>query len=626
MFLAFSGGSPQFRARMHPDLEKLLEAGKVSQGIAERLDQVAPDRFVLHKSWGAGKVTAWDLPAKRVTIDFERGGSREMDLQFAVQKTEPLAADDFRAKKVEEMESLRAMAEDDPVGLVVSLLQSHEGSMTVDALEKQLAGGVIEEGRFKKWWESTKRALRESKRVIVPGRRTEALMLRDGELTPAEALVADFREARELRAMVKALEAIANEVAIFRKEPEVLAELVAEVDEAAKKGAKLHLGLALQLLSLRDDLIDAVKELEHSDDSLRLAHVLLAEEGRLPEEIGAISTARQRALFAVFPEAFGERWVGVITSLVDFVGARGVSEIAKFLAEHEQLAALEEQLRGGLARRAVDTDALLWILRERKGMAANIFNKEVGAAVLNLLESDHLAEGPRKTTRLQTQLSEDRELLADLVAEMDVTEAKNFGRRLLECPVFADLDKKSLMARVIKVRPETGELVSGGDGRRDEGLIVSWDSLRRKEAELDDIVRNRIPQNTKDIAIARSYGDLRENFEYKSAKDMQKVLMRRKSELQREVDRARGSDFKAADASAVNIGTKVVLSDANGGRREYTVLGAWDSDPDRQVVSYLSETGAALLHKRPGEQVEIREHDGEAIETWTVERIEPVNP
>ncbi|NJN19639.1 MAG: hypothetical protein HC822_27055, partial [Oscillochloris sp.] len=35
-------------------------------------------------------------------------------------------------------------------------------------------------------------------------------------------------------------------------------------------------------------------------------------------------------------------------------------------------------------------------------------------------------------------------------------------------------------------------------------------------AELDEIIRVRIPQNTKDISIARSYGDLRENFEYKS--------------------------------------------------------------------------------------------------------------
>jgi transcription elongation GreA/GreB family factor len=225
--------------------------------------------------------------------------------------------------------------------------------------------------------------------------------------------------------------------------------------------------------------------------------------------------------------------------------------------------------------------------------------------------------------RLQTTLHDDAELLADLVRTMDVTEARNFARRLLECPVFGDLDKKSLMARVIKARPETGELVSGDGGRRSVELIVSWESLERKRAELDDLVRNRIPQNVKDIAIARSYGDLRENFEYKSAREMQKVLMRRKSELQRDIDRARGTDFRGADSGKVNIGTVVTLVDADGGEIEYALLGAWDSDPERHKVSYLSELGAALLGREPGDPVRARDPLADAVRDFTVKSIRP---
>ena len=128
------------------------------------------------------------------------------------------------------------------------------------------------------------------------------------------------------------------------------------------------------------------------------------------------------------------------------------------------------------------------------------------------LENDHLSDGPRKTSRLQSLLGDDKTLLTDLVEIMDVNEARNFSRRLLDCPVFGDLEKKSLMARIIKARPETGELVSGGGQRREEALLVSWESLAKKKTELDELVRVRIPQNTKDISIARSYGDLRENF------------------------------------------------------------------------------------------------------------------
>ncbi len=611
---------------MHSDLAKLLEAGRINQAVATRLDQLSPGKFCLHKAWGAGKVVDWNLPAKKVTIDFEQGGGREMDLQFALQKTEPLDAGDFRARKVEELEELRALAKSDPVELVVHLLESHGGTMSVDALEREISGAVVPAGDFRKWWDAAKRALRDSKRVIVPSRRTEPLALRAGDLSPADALVSDFEQARDLKVMAKALEAIANDLALFQSAPDALQRLIAGIDEAAAKGVRIQLGAALELLVARDQLVSGVESVELSSGSLRIHDVLAAEETRLADEISKLAAATQRAIYEAFPTAFGERWIEAITRVFDRVGSRGVAEIAKLLDEKGEREALESHIRNVLARRQLGADALIWVCREREGIASGVFSGDVGACILILLENDHISDGPRKTGRLQNVLVEDRELLGDIVTNMDANEARNFGRRLLECPVFSELDRKSLMARVIKARPETGELVAGHGSRKEEPLIVSWESLEKKKTELEDLVRNRIPQNTKDIAIARSYGDLRENFEYKSAKDMQKVLMRRKSELEREVDRARGSDFKGADTSVVNVGTIVTVSSSDGRTVTHTVLGAWDSDPDKRIVSYLSETGAALFHKKAGDIVQIRDHDTDALHPWTIQSIAPFNP
>ncbi len=611
---------------MHSDLAKLLEAGRINQAVATRLDQLSPGKFCLHKAWGAGKVVDWNLSAKKVTIDFEQGGGREMDLQFALQKTEPLDAGDFRARKVEELEELRALAKSDPVELVVHLLESHGGTMSVDALEREISGAVVPGADFRKWWDAAKRALRGSKRVIVPSRRTEPLALRTGDLSPADALVSDFEQARDLKAMAKALDAIAGDLELFKSAPDALQRLISSIDEAAVKGVRIQLGAALELLVARDQLVSGVESVELSAESLRIPDVLAAEEMRLADEISKLAAATQRAIYEAFPIAFGERWIDSITRVFDRVGSRGVAEIAKLLDEKGEREALENHIRNVLARRQLGADALLWVCREREGIASGVFSGDVGACILILLENDHISDGPRKTGRLQNVLVEDRELLGDIVSSMDSNEARNFGRRLLECPVFSELDRKSLMARVIKARPETGELVAGHGSRKEEALIVSWESLEKKKAELEDLTRNRIPQNTKDIAIARSYGDLRENFEYKSAKDMQKVLMRRKSELEREVDRARGTDFKGADTSVVNVGTIVTVSSPDGRTVTHTVLGAWDSDPDKRVVSYLSETGAALFHKKVGDTVPIRDHDTDALDPWTIQSIAPFNP
>ena len=613
---------------MHPDVAKLVEAGRIPKPVGERLSQLAPGNFCLHKSFGAGKVTEWDLPGKKVTIDFEKSTGQTMELQFAFQKTEWIGPEDFRAKKIEQLEELRTLSKSDPLALVVHLLESHGGSMTGDALEKELSGAVIPEPTFKKWWDATKKSLRESRLAAVPQKRTEPIVLRVGDRSPAEALVADFEAARDIKGMIRALEAIAADIGAFESDTSALKRLLNDIDEGAKKAARVQLGQALQLVAARDEVIGSSKSLELDPTAVRLSDLLLsADPARLAEEAGALPSSRQRAVYEAFPNAFGEDWVSKIVKVFDSVGARGVTEIARILLERNSMPALVTHLRSAIARRALGPDALIWVCRERKGPSAEIFSADVGASVLNLLENDHLSDGPRKTSRLQSLLGDDKTLLTDLVAIMDINETRNFARRLLDCPVFGDLEKKSLMARIIKSRPETAELVSGANQKRpDEILLVSWESLEKKKAELDDIIRNKIPQNLQDVKIARSYGDLRENFEYKSAKDLEKYLGHRRNALDKEINNARGTDFKGSDASKVNIGTVVTLVDSAGTATEMTVLGAWDSIPETKTVSYLSEVGKALVGRVPGDPVSIRDEVTEVMQTLTVRSIRQFNP
>src|SRR5205823_9270753 len=140
--------------------------------------------------------------------------------------------------------------------------------------------------------------------------------------------------------------------------------------------------------------------------------------------------------------------------------------------------------------------------------------------------------------------------------------------------------------RMIRVHPELQSLLRVETGEKQEALIVSWESLERRKNEYEDLITKKIPENTKEIGIARSYGDLRENFEFKAAKEMQRVLMRRKAEMEQQLSRARGTNFENPDTTQVSIGTAVTLKDpADGSVETYTILGAWDSDPAHHVIS-----------------------------------------
>ena len=139
----------------------------------------------------------------------------------------------------------------------------------------------------------------------------------------------------------------------------------------------------------------------------------------------------------------------------------------------------------------------------------------------------------------------------------------------------------------------------------DDSLIVSQASYDRKIADLEELTKEKIPANSLAIEAARELGDLRENAEYQSAKDEQKLLLARQSELQADIMRAKPTDFNDAPTDSVGIGSIVSLIDqANGESQKYVVLGAWDSDPDNDVLSYLTPLGQKLLTKKIGEIVE----------------------
>ena len=604
---------------MHPDVVKLVESGRITQSVGERLSQLAPGSFCLHKAWGSGKVTDWDLFGGKVTIDFEREPGRVMGLKLALEKTEQLEAEDFRSQKIDKIEELRAQAQSDPATVVVQTLEAHGGSLKPDQIDRVLCGSVVPEEDYKKWWDRAKKAMRESHRVVVPSKRNESLVLRETDLSPVQTLISDFDEANSLRNKAKVLDDL-------RKHSRALVDdgaaegLLANIEEISRKGLKLHLGDVLDLLAARDELLETLKDLNLADNALRVHDVLASATGALAPEMAGLPAARQRRIYESFPEAFGDEWVEKILRVFDRVGTRGVAEIAKMFSDRGQMATLLEHIRSALSRHALGPDALAWICRERKRASEEVFNHEVGSAILSVIEQDSTDEGPRRTLRLQNYLMEDRELIADLLEGVDMNEVRNFSRKLLQSPAFAELDRKSLMARVIKAHPEAQELVTGDDGPRKETLIVSWDSLEKRKAEYEDLVNKRIPGNIKEIAIARSYGDLRENFEYKAAKQMQAVLARRKTELEKDLDNAQGSDLVGAETSSVNIGTIVTLK-SDGGTEQYTVLGAWDSDPDKRIVSYMSEIGQSLIGKKMGDKVQFRDLETEEERTYEIVEI-----
>ena len=592
---------------MHPDLEKLVQREKIDRATAQQLESLPPGTFCHHKSWGAGKIAEWDRLGVKVIVDFETKKGHELGMKFAAMSLTPIADDSFLARRFNSADELKDLANADPVGLVKLVLSGSGGRLSLDQLEEMLKGYVIPDGKYKGWWESTKKKLRENMQFIVPAKRTDPLELREDDFDPSQGLIEQFRSARDLRAKVKAVEAIIKEINAFKDHQDNLVDLVAEISEIARKGVKLQYAPAVELILIRDELAARIKGFTPGEGQITAAEILAADESAIPGLFEDLSLTRLRQVLKSFPTAFGDEWVAKMLGLIGSCNLRSIAEIGSCLEGAEQKDALIAYMENGLQQRTLTSDALAWICRERKGLAEKLFTPVLCLSVMSSLEADQLNEegSVRSANRLRDLVADDGGLVPDLIAGANINTIRNFAGRLVGSASFDELTRKSLMARIIKLHPEIQDLMSGREKEEEETLIVSEASYTEKKAAYDRLIKEEIPQNREDIKIARSYGDLRENFEYKSAKEYQRVLMKRQGDWERDLKLAQPTDFANPDTSKVSIGTVVSLEPVGtGSPLTYTVLGAWDSDPDNGIIAYLSERGLAILDKNIGDEVE----------------------
>lgn len=598
---------------MNPEAQNLMAAGKLSSADAEKLSQLEPGTFVQHKSWGVGRIAEWDLIGDRLIIDFEGKPGHALKISFAITSLEILPATHLLSRRLSELDVLKGMAKTDSVGLVELALKSSGNKMSLDQLEGLLKPRIIAEADYKKWWEAAKRTLKSARHIVVPSKRQDPLVLRDAAEKPGGGMVKDFLSKRDLKGKLGVLALIQKDIDLFENPMQELVPVFQDISDTVRKAWKLHLKESLQLLLSRDELIDGIQGATLPMGSFKASDLVCEARTLIAENVGGLPASLYGRLYRAFPDAFPDRgWVVELLNHIARTGGRAVGEIATVLDANGEIEALAEYLKKAVRNRTLTQDILIWTCKERSGLAKSVFSIDLAHAVLDTVEDDHVSGGPKRTGRLVDVLSSEKSLIGEWAVDANEEMVQLFIKRLLSSTVLDELTRRSLMARVIKVRPELEVLMAEKNaGREDTSLRVSWDSLEKKKAELHELVTVKIPHNKNEIQIAREEGDLRENGGYKAARDQQGILNRMRDELERDVSSARGTDFANMSTSVAGIGTIVDYTDAATGQLEtLTILGAWDSDVEKRIVSYLSEIAKALTGKAVGEEAEIPSDSG----------------
>jgi transcription elongation GreA/GreB family factor len=580
---ALWGDRPSFRAMFeHVGLHKNIDQTTKLWDRAARLQSLLVyevGEVVAMAGQGVGRIAEVNLPLENLKIDFEKSTGVTVGFRAAAKLLKILPPGHLLRRKLEDPEGLARLRDEDPSGLLRSVLETADKPLTAGEIRESLSG-IVSESQWTSWWA----AARKHPQVTASSGGRQAYRWE----TSAAGALASVRTAfsrAEPRARME----------IFRKnadrDGELTREMAGDLASIAAEAAESEPGLAFEIWFLLE----------------RSGHLPDRLAGEIEDLVGAATDAR-RLLGGIEDRLMRERALGMLRERREDWPAIFRDQ---FLRETEPkvLATLADSLaasdRAGFERMVDDL-----LAQPRRAPSAFVWVAERAAddealrtrAPLKLLQQILLALATEEFASFRVRLrplADSGGTVPRLLQHLDEAAAASALESVRRATALEAYQKDALSnALELRFPALRGESGAGP-------LYSTPEAIQAKRAELKHLTEKEIPANRKAIEEARAMGDLRENFEYKSARERHEYLNSRVAVLHRDLARARPIDFKAIDASEVRIGTRIHLVAKDGRERHLALLGPWDSRPEDGILSYESDLARALLGRGLGETVAI---------------------
>lgn len=535
---------------------------------------------------GAGRVAEANLGLESFKVDFEKFRGLTVGFKAAAKLLQPLAPEHVLYRKITDPKSLAALPPTELLGLT---LRSYDRPLTAGEIRDALAGLVTEAG-WTSWWS----AARKHPQVVAGSAGRQTYAWAESSDDALESVWKAFAKAEPRKKM----ELLRRDGGRDEKLRERMAADLMKIGEASAvkdAGLAFEIWFALERSGKVPPVLtwDPVGLLSGRVDPLRL---FAGIEDRLLRE-RAYTMLRERR------EDWAEIYVGALAQetdpralevLVEGLARSAPRELDRFLDNllsqpHKNAAAFTWLAEKAASDEALRSRSPLRLLQQILG---SLNRDEFAPYRLRLLA---LAESGGTVPRIFSHLQEEQAAAASEAVQR-ASGLEPYQRNQLA---------NALEMRFAALRKETST-----------ALYATLESIEAKRAELQQILSVDIPANRKAIEEARAMGDLRENFEYKSARQRHEYLNSRAASLNAELSRARPIETAGMDSSEVRIGSRITLTQS-GRQRTLTLLGPWESKPEEDILSYESDLGTQLVGKKRGDSIDY------AGETWEIRDIAP---
>ena len=534
-------------------------------------------KYFYFERYGLGEIIDTNPVKKEIVINFEKKARHFLTIDVAKGLLIPINNTHFLHKKLKNIQELREMALSDPAGFMKFMLKSFGTALTASQIKIHLTD-ILEKEEIDRYWERARKKLEKDKNIKVSGKPAKTFLYMEFGVNQYEEAILAFEKATPQEKYL-----VAQDYA--RKMPAVFQQIMPKLVELGNKIYEQEPALALDILLLCNGL-----KLE-ANFSYTIDKILETTE---PENIvkDLKDLDHQSMLLKIIKERKPDKWVDVLKALLlSTDNFKLLDEIAQnFKADPKKLSEIYYTIFS-LPRQY--PAQFQWLIKNMKDGSLNEYLNP--AFIPKLIDSLEYIKGIKSTISQILSL----ETFDAIIKNGDDENIQRIIKSINSSSVLADYQKKDFL-RII-------EYYSPHLFAKDKDIDIIYTTeraLNRKKEELQRLMTIEIAENKKEISRAREFGDLSDNFEYKAARERQDQLYQKLRMLEAELKKVKIINPSAIDTSRVTVGTKVTLSSLqNGDITSFTILGRWDTDLTKNIISNEAPVAKSLLGKACGEKL-----------------------
>lgn len=571
--------------------------GSVSRYIL--LDHMKKGKYVFHTSgWGTGEILEVSPLREQLTVEFENAPAlRHLSFANALNTLVPLPDTHFLARRFGNPDLLEKEGKEDPVKLI-QLLLSDLGPKTASEIKEELCELVIPEDDWVRWWQSARTKLKKHSMIETPENQKEAFALRREELTHGDRFEAAFHDEMDVEKRLQAL------YQIVRDHPDMLKETQLKESVLSHAKAILEADEASDEIKLQTNLF--LNHLVEDKEAGKKAEALIASNDNIVSVIQKMDIAALKKRAMILVQRSRSDWVEIFLQLLSCIPH---SQLCDFLLQElnktpDSKKALLVFLQKLLHKPNTNSDLFVWYFQKIMGEDKDelLFSSKEGIcsffeAFLILFSDLELNESYKDLAKkMYVMLTTKRYALVRSVLEgTSVQYAKEFLLLVSKCHTLTENDKSIMRSLAEVVHPELADKKKHASLPVDGHVIwTTEEGYVKVKTRIQEIGTKEMIETAKEIEKARSYGDLRENSEYKYALEKRSRLQSELRMLSEQLNRARIFTPEDITPSEVGFGSVVTIIDPKGEKLTYTILGPWDADPDSHILSFQSKLAQAM--------------------------------